>query len=165
EILTGPGPGVIFGPQVRGWDYDGAAIAAIQKINFQAFGTLQYGANLDGGDVDGDGFAEIASAQGPGPSLPARFVGFDYDGSAIAALPGYDVVAFPTLFGGRAGQGDLLGTGRSELVTGAGRDGTADATVKAWSYSGSALSQIAGSFLPFASDTYGVNATTAELGY
>src|SRR5258705_6524827 len=66
ELVTGPGPGAAFGPQVRGFNFDNVAIASIAKINFNAFSTTQFGANVAAGDVDADGFDEILTAQGPG---------------------------------------------------------------------------------------------------
>ncbi|MFN7972845.1 MAG: hypothetical protein U0166_10930 [Acidobacteriota bacterium] len=63
ELLTGPGPGVMFGPQVRGWDYDGTSIATIAKINYFPLSAQQYGVNVAGGDFDGDGYAEIERRQ------------------------------------------------------------------------------------------------------
>ncbi|MFN7972126.1 MAG: Ig domain-containing protein [Acidobacteriota bacterium] len=123
EILSGPGPGLVFGPQVRGFNYDGSAIGAIGKINFMAYTTTQYGVNVASDDVENDSFDEILCAPGPGygASFPARFVGFDYDGASV--LPGFDVTApAGTSYGGRVGAGDLTGDGNAELVSGAGRD-------------------------------------------
>ncbi|MFN7972963.1 MAG: hypothetical protein U0166_11535 [Acidobacteriota bacterium] len=167
EILTGPGPGAVFGPQVRGFDYDGSAISAIAKINFNAFVTPSYGVNVAGGDFDADAFQEIACTPGPGAtsSFPSRFVGFDYDGAAIGAMPGFDVTAFPTYYGGRAGAGDVSADGREDLLAGAGRDSTADSRVKSYAYSGAALGQLPGSFTPFGSAVYGVNVAGGTLGY
>ena len=63
-----------------------------------AFATAGYGASVCGGDADGDRFAEIAASPGPGPSasFPSRFIGFDYDGVAIAPLAGFDVTPYAT---------------------------------------------------------------------
>ncbi|MFN7975862.1 MAG: hypothetical protein U0166_26580 [Acidobacteriota bacterium] len=57
EIVTAPGPGSSFGPQVRGFNVDGGAVSAM-KINFFAFTGVSYGANVAGGDVDADDFAD-----------------------------------------------------------------------------------------------------------
>ncbi|MFN7972094.1 MAG: hypothetical protein U0166_07040 [Acidobacteriota bacterium] len=167
EILTAPGPGPSFSPQVRGWDYDGAAVSSIAKINFDAFAVAQYGCSVAGGDADADGFAEIAASPGPGagPSFPSRFKGFDYDGSAIAAAPGFDVTPFTTSYGGRAGLGNVGATSGWDLLAGAGRDPAADSTVKGYSYDGAALSPLAGSFVPFGTATFGVNVASGDLGF
>ena len=167
EIATGPGPGPFFAPQVRGFDYDAVAVSAIAALNFFAFAGAQYGVNIASGDVDGDTLAEIAATPGPGPtsSFPARFLGFDFDGSAVAGLRGFDVIAFPaTSYGGRIGLADVSPDGRADLLAGAGRDPSAASTVKAYAYDGTALTQLAGSFTPFAGG-YGVNVAGGRFGY
>ena len=167
EILTGPGPGAIFGPQVRGFDVDGGSAASIAKINFNAFGIPQYGANVAGGDFDGEGYGEIAATPGPGPgtAFPSRFVGFDFDATAVVPLPGFDVTPYPSIYyGGRVGSGDPSGDGASDLITGAGRDPAADATVNAYGYDGANLAPLSPTFDPFPGQTYGVNVAGGNLG-
>ena len=168
ELLTGPGPGAIFGPQVRGFNYDGVGLTGIAKINFNAFSVPQYGVNLAGGDVDGDGFAEIATTPGPGAgaSFPSEFVGFDFDGATVSSLPGFVVTPYATTFyGGRVGLGDVDGDGSADLLTGAGRDMAADATVYAYGYVASTLTLTSSSFNPFPTSFYGVNVAAGDLGY
>ncbi|MFN7973912.1 MAG: hypothetical protein U0166_16465 [Acidobacteriota bacterium] len=164
EILTGPGPGPVFSSQVRGFDYDGANLAAIAKINFNAFALPGFGVDGAGGDVDGDGFDEIACAPGPGPTHPSRFLGFNYDGGAISALAGFDVTPYATTFGGRVGAGDVSADGFLDLLTGAGRDPAASSQVDGFSYASGGLVPLPGSFTPFTGG-YGVNVTAGALGY
>ncbi|MFN7975122.1 MAG: LamG-like jellyroll fold domain-containing protein [Acidobacteriota bacterium] len=164
EILTGAGPGAVFGSTVRGWNYDGATITAIQKINFNAFAYPGFGVNGSAGDADGDSFDEIVATPGPGPSHPSRFLGFDYDGSVIAAIPGLDVTPFPTTYGGRVGARDMTADARAEILGGAGRDPASSSIVKAFSYAG-ALTQVPGPFEAFRSAAYGVNVTGGTYGY
>ncbi|MFN7975087.1 MAG: putative Ig domain-containing protein [Acidobacteriota bacterium] len=165
EILTGPGPGIMFAPQVRGWNFDGSVLTSIAKINFNAFSVLQYGAQIAGGDVDNDGFAEIAASPGAGAGRPAQFRGFNYDNGTIAQLSGFDITPFTTSYGGRVGLGDLLGDGTWELVAGAGPDATAASTTNGYSYNGTALTAIPGSgFQPFTSQ-YGVTVSAGAIGY
>ena len=61
-ILTGAGPGEIYGPHVRGFQLDGAPLPG---LNFLAYGTSKYGVNVAAGDIDADGFDEVIT--GPGP--------------------------------------------------------------------------------------------------
>ncbi|MFN7975359.1 MAG: kelch repeat-containing protein [Acidobacteriota bacterium] len=167
EILSAPGPGAAFGPQVRGWNYDNGALARIAKINFDAFTGLGFGANVAGGDVDGDRFAEIACAPGPGAGAPfaPRFRGFDYDGNAISAIPGFDVtVSTATSYGGRASIGNVTGGAASELLAGQGRDPSADSTVMPYLFQSGQLAPLA-AFIPFPSSGYGVNPGSATLGF
>jgi len=63
EILTGPGPGDIYGPHVRGFEIDGTPLPG---LSFLAYGTNKYGVNVAAGDLDGDGFDEIITGAGPG---------------------------------------------------------------------------------------------------
>ena len=166
ELLTGPGPGVIFGPQVRGFDYDGGPLGAIAKINFNAFTVPQFGCHLAGGDADGDAFDEIVASPGPSASLPARFLGFDYDAASVAAMAGFDVTPFSTMYGGRVGLGDVAADTppRDELLAGAGRDPAAPATVIPHAYAGGQLTVLGSSFTPFGPG-YGVNVTAGPLGF
>ena len=166
ELLTGAGPGAIFAPTVRAFDFDAATVRPIARINFNAFATSQYGVNLAGGDVDGDAFAELATAPGPGSTsaFPATFRGYGYDATAVAALAGFDVTPFTTYYGGRPGLGDASGDGNADLACGAGPDPAAAAMVAAFSYDGSSLSPLPGSYIAFAG-SYGVNVTVAALGY
>ncbi|MFN7971740.1 MAG: hypothetical protein U0166_05255 [Acidobacteriota bacterium] len=46
----------------------------------------------------------ISCAPGPGTAHPARFLGFNYDGSSLTSLPGFDVT-LGTGYGGRVGLG------------------------------------------------------------
>ncbi|MFN7975120.1 MAG: hypothetical protein U0166_22665 [Acidobacteriota bacterium] len=164
EILTAPGPGSMFGPQVRGWNVDGGAVSAMTKINFNAFGAPQYGANVAGGFVDLDGWAEIVAAPGPGPALPSRFLGFDYDASAIAAAPGFDVTPFATAYGGRVGLGGVASKIKADLIACPGRDPVASSSVQGFTYSGTALTPIPGTFTAFPALSYGANGTAHSGG-
>jgi hypothetical protein len=165
EILTAPGPGPPFGPTVRGWNYDGVAVGPIAAISFDAFSVAQYGARVAGGDVEGDGYAEIVAAPGPGAgaSFPARIRGFDYDATAVAALAGFDVIPFGTRYGARPGLGDVMVDGREELLAAPGPDPSAGAHVQTYDYAAPALSPRL-SFVAFPGSGYGVNVTGARLG-
>ncbi|MFN7976059.1 MAG: hypothetical protein U0166_27615 [Acidobacteriota bacterium] len=166
EILTGPGPGIVFSPQVRGWDYQ-ATITAIAPINFDAFPTPGYGVQVAAGSVDADGYAEIGAAPGPGPttSYPARFRGFDYDGAAIAALPGFDVTAFTGMYGGRLGLGDVDSDGRGDLIASSGPDPSTNSDVKSYAYDGSSLTLLSLTFQAFPTLRYGSEVAAGAYGY
>ncbi len=78
EILTGAGPGEIYGPHVRGFEVDGTPLPG---LSFLAYGTNKYGVNVAAGDIDGDGFDEIITGAGPGAVFGPHVRGWDYDGT------------------------------------------------------------------------------------
>ncbi|MFN7971749.1 MAG: putative Ig domain-containing protein [Acidobacteriota bacterium] len=164
EIVTGPGPGSTFGAQVRGWNYDGTGVTALPGLNFNAY-VYRYGVQIAGGSVDGDLDAEIATAPGPAPTNPTEDAGFSYDGVSVAALPGFMVTSFPTLYGGRVALGDLDPNAGADLLCGAGPDPSADASLRTYRYGGSALVALPGfPVLPFGS-LAGVHVGGGALGY
>ncbi|MFN7973775.1 MAG: putative Ig domain-containing protein [Acidobacteriota bacterium] len=75
ETLTGAGLGAVFGPHVRGFNFDNVVLTAIGKVSFFAYGTLKYGANVARGDVDGDAFAEILTDPDPAGTSRRRCAG------------------------------------------------------------------------------------------
>jgi len=42
EIVTGPGPSALFGAHVRGWNYDGDAVAPVPGCSFLAWPSLEF---------------------------------------------------------------------------------------------------------------------------
>ncbi|MFN7975390.1 MAG: VCBS repeat-containing protein [Acidobacteriota bacterium] len=165
ELLTGPGPGPVFAPLVRGWNYDGMTISAIQKIHYWAFATPSFGCRVAGGDVDSDAFDEIAATPGPGtgPAFQSTFSGFDYDGRATTALPGFLVTAFTTEYGGRLALEQVGASDSADLVAGAGGDPAADSTVTSYWYDGQTLRLLSNTFLPFGPAAYGVTVSAGSV--
>jgi len=144
EIITGAGPGAVFGPHVRGWNVDGGAASAIAGISYFAYGTLKFGVNVACGDVDGDGIDEIVSGAGPGQVFAAHVRGWNYDGSALAAMDGINMLAYPAdwRYGARVAAMDLDGDGDADILTVPGPDPDRAAQVRAWEIDGGAVSGI-----------------------
>jgi len=144
EIVTGPGPGVVFGPHVRGWNVDGGPAAAISEVSFFAFGAGRYGVVVTCGDADGDDMDEIVAARGPSSNLGAYIRGWNFDGASISALPGFRFYAWEpseARYGARIFAGaDLDVDGRDELVVGAGPDPSISSPVKVYHYDGTGVS-------------------------
>ncbi len=140
EIVTGAGPGAVYGPHVRGWNVDGGTAASIPGCSFIAYGTHKYGVNISCGDVDGDGIDEIITAPGPSPVFGAHIRGFDMNGTP---LPGLSFLAWPpsgVRYGAKVFAGsDLDGEGWNEIVVGCGPDPDANTEVKVFQYDGSGV--------------------------
>ncbi|MFN7971015.1 MAG: hypothetical protein U0166_01470 [Acidobacteriota bacterium] len=165
EIATAPGPGIPFGPQVRAFDFDGTRVQAIAKINFSAFPTSQYGADVGSASVDADAFAELVASPGPGAALPCEFRGFNYDAASVSPMAGYDVTPFASLYGGRVGLGDVDADAVQELLAGAGPDPSADSCVLVERYDLQAMVPIQGRYEPFGESRYGVEVAGGAFGY
>jgi len=163
EIITGAGPGAVFGPHVRGWDYEGTTISAIPGISYFAYGTLKYGVNVACGDLDGDGRDEIVTGAGPGAVFGPHVRGWRYQGGSIASMPSVSYFAYGTLkYGVNVACGDIDGDGIDEIVTGAGPGQIFGAHVRGWNYDG-AISPMPGvSYFAFES-RYGVNVSTGDI--
>jgi len=141
EIITGPGPGDIYGPHVRGWNVDGGAVSTISGVNHLVYGTNRKGVRVTCGDVDGDGIDEIVTAPGPSPVFGAHIRGWDVDGGSLVEIPGIDFFAWEpseSMYGATVSAfADLNDDGRAEMVCGQGPDPATHTPLKAFSYDGS----------------------------
>ncbi|MFN7975933.1 MAG: hypothetical protein U0166_26960 [Acidobacteriota bacterium] len=164
EILTGPGPGPAFGPQVRGWSYDGSSQPqGLTKVNYYAYGTLNYGVSADALDADADGYAEILTGAGPGPVFGPHVRGWNYDGTVLASMPGLSFLAYSTLkYGVNAVGGELDGDARGEILTGPGPGSVFGAHLRGFQYAGT-VSAI-GNISAFVFGTrYGLDVAAADV--
>ncbi|MFN7974293.1 MAG: Ig-like domain-containing protein [Acidobacteriota bacterium] len=166
ELVTGPGPGVVFGPVVRGFNVDGGSATSIAKINFQGVPVNSYGAEVATGDVDGDGFAEMLVCPGPGPSYGSLIMGYDFDGSAVANIAGITTFGFSTSYGAVPAAGDLDGDRIDEIVEGVGPDPAGSSDVHGYDYSAGAMTSLPGNpFTAYSASTYGTRVASGELGF
>jgi len=141
EIVTGAGPGAVYGPHVRGWDVDGGSVTSIPGVNFLAYGTNKYGVNATCGDIDGDGIDEIITGAGPGAVFGPHVRGWNVDGGSATAMANLSFFAWPAeelRYGANVFSGaDLNGNGRDEIVVGQGPDPVAGTWIKVYMYDGS----------------------------
>jgi hypothetical protein len=165
EIVTGAGPGPVYGPHVRGWNVDGGSASPIPGLSFLAYGTNRYGVNVTAGDVDGDGVSEIITGPGPSPAFSAHIRGWDWDGSTLTPLPGIDFQCFGKLYGARVFAGpDLDGDGRAEIVVGGGPnpDPTGQSHVWVYGYDGTVVNDLY-MIDPFPGLTHGTTLAAARF--
>jgi len=164
EILTGPGPGAVFGPHVRAFELDGTPLPA---VSFLAYGTNKFGVNVAAGDLDGDGFDEIITGAGPGAVFGPHVRGWDYDGaSPVNPMPGVSFFAYGTpRWGVNVACGDIDGDGFDEIVTGAGPGAVFGPHVRAFNHDGTppATPDPAVSFFAYGTPRWGVNVACGDI--
>jgi len=140
EIVTGAGPGAVYGPHVRGWDVNGGTVAAMGNVSFLAYGTNKFGVNVACGDIDGDGIDEIITGAGPGEVFGSHVRGWNVDGGAVSPIANISFFAWSPddlRYGANVFSGtDLNGNGRDEIVVGQGPDPNAGSEIKVYLYDG-----------------------------
>jgi len=165
EIITGAGPGAVFGPHVRGWDADGGTALPIPAVSYFAYGTPRWGVNVACGDIDADGIAEIVTGPGPGEIFSSHVRGWNYDGEVLESMPGVNFIAyqsFPHSTGCVVACGDADNDRVAEILTGPGPHTENQAYVKTWNYDGVELTLVPEkSFLVFESGNYVAGARIA----
>ena len=124
EIVTGAGPGAVFGPHVRGWAVDAGTwrITAKPKINFFGYGNLRGGVNVATGDTDGDGKAEIITGAGDWPTLGGHVRAFSLDPSGRVQSTPLNIMLATASSGAFVAAADIDGDGRDEVFATLGND-------------------------------------------
>ncbi len=166
EIVTGAGPGAVFGPHVRGWNVDGGTSTSMNAVSYFAYGTPKYGVNVACGDIDGDGFDEIVTGAGPGSVYGPHVRGWNHDGgSGTSADPAVSYFAYGTLMWGvNVACGDIDGDGIDEIITGPGPGAVFGPHVRGWDYDGGTVAALAGvSFMAYPDALYGAVVSTADM--
>lgn len=159
EIVTGPGPGAMFGPHVRAFKLTPTGVVGISKASFYAYGALRYGVRVGAGDFDGEGHDDILTIPAIFSGV-AQLRGFSFSTGTIQLL--WDTP--PGSYPGNAGAGDVDGAGGVELLTAPGPYAAFNAQVRGFEYDGArGLTAIATiNFVPFTS-LYGANVSSGNL--
>ena len=162
-MLTGAGPGAVFGPHVRGFRRAGNGVATVKNLSFYAYSTLRYGARVAAGALDADGRDEIATAPGPGAVFGPQIRAFDY-GTAISAIAKINFWAYSQSgFGAKVALGPIDGDVYAEIVTGRGEVATGAAEVRVYDYDGTGIAPLSNLTYTPLSGTYGVNVAVSDL--
>ena len=159
EMVSGAGPGAVFGPHVRAFALGPSGVSALGRVNFFAYNTLKYGVGVGGADFDGDLHEEILTTPGPspvfGPDVRAWSFATGSVQSLFAASPGTGG------YGARAAGGDLDADGFAELTVSAGPDPAASGSVSGFDW-GSGVFTALFSFDPY---PVGVPGSRLALGH
>jgi hypothetical protein len=123
EIVVGPGPG--GGPHVRVLARGSSNRTVRPVAEFLAFApTFLGGVSVAVGDVDGDTVPEVIVGAGPGGGPHVRIFKVDVQAGTVSPLGGGFFPYAPGFTGGvQVAVADVDGTGRAEIVTGAGPGG------------------------------------------
>ncbi len=147
EIVTGAGPGAVFGPHVRGWSYNSEAgqVAALTGLSFMAYGTNRYGVNVACGDLSGNEVESIITGPGPGAMFGPQVRAWNWDGSQVTPMESVNFFAYPEgMFGVSVATADLDFDGREEIITIPGPDAARGARVCVWNVDGGEVSLLDG---------------------
>ncbi len=156
EILTAPGPGPVFAPEIRGFRYRRQLLSVLPRVDFQAFAASGYGAEVSAGDADQDGMDEIAAGPGPAATLPRTVRLFDADKAPIAAVPGFRLPPGQGGYGAKPAFANLArGDDRDEIAVAAGPDPNAAAAIAGYRYDGTSALPLQPILDPFPGARYG----------
>jgi hypothetical protein len=137
DIITGAGPG--GGPHVKVFSgRDGSLLAS-----FLAYAPgFTGGVRVAGGDVNGDGFADIITGAGPGGGPQVKV----FDGHNLSNVLASFFAYAPGFTGGVfVAAGDTNGDGRADIITGAGAGGGPQVKV----FDGNNLTNLLASFFAY----------------
>ena len=130
ELLTGAGPGKVFGPHVRCFKYDRMTkrVKSDGRVNFFGYSTLEWGVNVSAADINGNGRDEVLIGPGPGPVFGQHLRGFELVGNALRPTS-VNYMLLNRSHGSNVAGADLNRDGRAECVAAPGPDPTLQGNV------------------------------------
>jgi hypothetical protein len=167
EIVTGPGPGTVFGPHLRGFNFDGVALSAISKVNAFAYSTLKYGLEVGTGDVDDDGMEEILTGPGPGAMFGAQARGWNFDGQALTSMGKINFLPFGSgaSYGCTVTGGDVDEDGIDEILAGRGAGPAETAEFRGFNFDGQSIAALPGfAGMMMTGGLYGCRVAAGDIG-
>ncbi|MFN7975001.1 MAG: hypothetical protein U0166_22060 [Acidobacteriota bacterium] len=145
EIISGAGPGVVFGPHVRGWNFDNVALTAIAKVSYFAYATLAYGVNIEEGDLDNDNFSEILTGPGPSPAFGSQIRGWNVDGGIVSSISKINFNAFTLIgYGTNVAGGSVDADPFAEIAAAPGPGPTHPTRFLGFNYDNASITPLAG---------------------
>ena len=130
QIVVGRGADPLAPAVFRVFENTGGGWGAVSyggTTNVVAYSNLMYGVNVWAADVDGDGYDEVVTGPGPGPTYGSEMRFFDVDGT-LAALKPWNLTPYAgATFGVVPGSGDFDNDGVDEATAGKGPSITMDA--------------------------------------
>jgi len=93
EMITGPGPGMSLPAQVQCWNYDNQQVDPLGDP-ITAYAGQFYGAQVSGGDIDGDNDSEIVTGPGAGAINTTHVKAWDWDGVSFTEITQYSFYAY-----------------------------------------------------------------------
>jgi anthranilate/para-aminobenzoate synthase component II len=165
EIITGPGPGAVFGPHIRGWSINASQSVSIDVLSFLAYGTKKWGANVAAGDIDSDGYDEIVTGAGPGYVFGPHVRAWNFDDDQVSTINGVSYFAYGTRhWGVNVATGNLDNDARDEILTGPGPGTIFGPQVRGWNFTNNTVTSIHQvNFFAYDTRKFGVNVAAGDL--
>ena len=160
EIVTGAGPGAVFGPHVRGFYRSGNQIRPLGRVNFFAFNTLKWGVQVEEGDFTADGWDEILVAPGISGVFAGHVRAFDTASGSVREVFSSIVGSGPIHVAGA----DVDADGFAELMVAEAPASGAVGQVRGWNFDNGAWSVLSRvNFIPFSCQVCGTRISGGDL--
>jgi hypothetical protein len=158
EIITAPGHGSSNSGDVKIWEIDTSLGTGQWSTSFVNEFTVKskYSINIASGDINGNGYDEIITGEGPHKSATGMIRVFDKDGNVISEFEtGISIDGY----GANVASGDLDNDGVAEILVGNGPDPENTAFIKVVDAYGIEKTGFHPFYLP-----YGANVAVGHLG-